>query len=113
MPVPIPRDPWSSASASASNLKEFEAPRAWRLGVNRFVAIAFSCGSIRPGRVPSFRLLRKMAEMVLADQSKPQVMEGITIFVKKELPALEPGAMTSSIESWTAPTVLSRFNTAV
>jgi hypothetical protein len=54
-----------------------------------------------------------MAEMVLADQSKPQVMEGITIFVKKELPALEPGAMTSSIESWTAPTVLSRFNTAV
>jgi hypothetical protein len=51
--------------------------------------------------------------MVLAGQSKAQVMEGITIFVKKELPALEPGAMTYMIESWTAPTVLSRLNTTV
>ena len=33
-------------------------------------------------------------EMVLAGQSKEQVKEGIKIFVKKELPALEPGAMT-------------------
>jgi hypothetical protein len=30
----------------------------------------------------------------LAGQSKAQVKEGMTIFVKKELPALEPGAMT-------------------
>ncbi len=36
----------------------------------------------------------KRTEMVLAGQSKAQVMGGITIFVKKELPALEPGAMT-------------------
>jgi hypothetical protein len=36
----------------------------------------------------------KRTEMVLAGQSKAQVMEGIKIFVKKELPALEPGALT-------------------
>jgi len=36
----------------------------------------------------------KRTEMVLAGQSKAQVMEGIALFVKKELPALEPGAFT-------------------
>jgi hypothetical protein len=36
----------------------------------------------------------KRTEMVLAGQSKAQIKEGIMIFVKKELPALEPGAMT-------------------
>jgi len=36
----------------------------------------------------------KRTEMVLTGQSKAQVMEGITIFVNKELPALEPGALT-------------------
>ena len=36
----------------------------------------------------------KRTEMVLAGQSKAQIMEGITLFIKKELPALEPGAMT-------------------
>jgi hypothetical protein len=36
----------------------------------------------------------KRTEMVLAGQSKDQIMEGIKIFVKKELPALEPGALT-------------------
>ncbi|HEY4903692.1 MAG TPA: hypothetical protein VIH89_09495 [Candidatus Sulfotelmatobacter sp.] len=36
----------------------------------------------------------KRTEMVLAGQSKAQVMEGIKIFVKKELPVLEPGALT-------------------
>ena len=36
----------------------------------------------------------KRTEMVLAGQSKTQIMEGIKIFVKKELPALEPGALT-------------------
>ncbi|MGA7929337.1 MAG: hypothetical protein WCA20_25470 [Candidatus Sulfotelmatobacter sp.] len=36
----------------------------------------------------------KRTEMVLAGQSKAQVKEEITIFAKKELPALEPGAMT-------------------
>jgi len=36
----------------------------------------------------------KRTEMVLAGQSKAQVMEGIKIFVKKELPPLEPGAFT-------------------
>ncbi len=36
----------------------------------------------------------KRTEMVLAGQSKAQVMEGIKIFGKKELPALEPGALT-------------------
>src|ERR1700685_52647 len=36
----------------------------------------------------------KRTEMVLAGQSKAQVMEGIAIFAKKELPALEPGALT-------------------
>jgi hypothetical protein len=32
--------------------------------------------------------------MVLAGQSKAQIKEGIAIFAKKELPALEPGALT-------------------
>ena len=32
--------------------------------------------------------------MVLAGQSKDQVMEGIAAFAKKELPPLEPGALT-------------------
>jgi hypothetical protein len=36
----------------------------------------------------------KRTEMVLAGQSKAQIREGITIFAKKDLPALEPGAMT-------------------
>jgi hypothetical protein len=36
----------------------------------------------------------KRTEMVLAGQSKAQVMEGIKTFVKKELPPLEPGALT-------------------
>jgi hypothetical protein len=36
----------------------------------------------------------KRTEMVLAGQSKAQVMEGIAAFAKKELPALEPGAFT-------------------
>ena len=36
----------------------------------------------------------KRTEMVLAGQSKAQIKEGITAFAKKELPALEPGAMT-------------------
>ncbi len=36
----------------------------------------------------------KRTEMVLAGQSKDQIMEGIKIFVKKELPALETGAFT-------------------
>jgi hypothetical protein len=36
----------------------------------------------------------KRTEMVLAGQSKAQIMDGIKIFVQKELPALEPGALT-------------------
>jgi hypothetical protein len=36
----------------------------------------------------------KRTEMVLAGQSKVQIMEGIKIFAKKELPALEPGGLT-------------------
>ena len=36
----------------------------------------------------------KRTEMVLAGQSKAQVMEGIATFAKKELPPLEPGAFT-------------------
>src|SRR6202167_3575394 len=36
----------------------------------------------------------KRTEMVLARQSKAQIKEGIATFVKKELPALEPGALT-------------------
>jgi hypothetical protein len=36
----------------------------------------------------------KRTEMVLAGRSKAQVKDGITIFAKKELPALEPGALT-------------------
>jgi len=32
--------------------------------------------------------------MVLAGQSKDQIMEGIATFAKKELPPLEPGAFT-------------------
>lgn len=36
----------------------------------------------------------KRTEMVLAGQSKAQIMEGIATFAKKELPPLEPGAFT-------------------
>jgi hypothetical protein len=36
----------------------------------------------------------KRTEMVLAGLSKAQIKEGITTFAKKELPALEPGALT-------------------
>jgi hypothetical protein len=36
----------------------------------------------------------KRTEMVLAGQSKTQIMEGIAAFAKKELPPLEPGAFT-------------------
>lgn len=36
----------------------------------------------------------KRTAMVLAGQSKAQVMEGIATFAKKELPPLEPGALT-------------------
>jgi hypothetical protein len=36
----------------------------------------------------------KRTEMVLAGQSKAQIMEGIATFAMKELPALEPGAFT-------------------
>lgn len=36
----------------------------------------------------------KRTEMVLAGLSKAQIKDGITIFAKKELPALEPGALT-------------------
>src|ERR1700734_4018910 len=36
----------------------------------------------------------KRTEMVLAGRSKPQIMEGIATFAKKELPPLEPGALT-------------------
>jgi len=36
----------------------------------------------------------KRTEMVLAGKSKYQIMEGMAAFVKKELPALEPGAFT-------------------
>jgi hypothetical protein len=46
----------------------------------------------------------KRTAMVLAGQSKAQVMEGITIFVKKESPALEPGAMTYMTSKEAYPT---------
>jgi hypothetical protein len=36
----------------------------------------------------------KRTEMVLAGQSKAQIMEGIATFAKKKLPPLEPGAFT-------------------
>ncbi|MFZ0279349.1 MAG: hypothetical protein WA254_15120 [Candidatus Sulfotelmatobacter sp.] len=35
----------------------------------------------------------KRTEMVLAGQSKAQMLEGIKVFIKQELPPLEPGAM--------------------
>jgi len=38
-------------------------------------------------------LTYKRTEMVLAGQSKAQIVEGIKSFVKQELPPLEPGAM--------------------
>ena len=36
----------------------------------------------------------KRTEMVLAGQSKAQILDGITRFIKQELPPLEPGAMS-------------------
>ena len=38
-------------------------------------------------------LTYKRTEMVLAGQSKAQIIEGIKTFIKQELPPLEPGAM--------------------
>ena len=39
-------------------------------------------------------LTYKRTEMVLAGQSKAQIIEGIKAFIKQELPPLEPGAMS-------------------
>jgi len=39
-------------------------------------------------------LTYKRTEMVLAGQSKAQIIDGLKIFVKQELPPLEPGAMS-------------------
>jgi hypothetical protein len=39
-------------------------------------------------------LTYKRTEMVLTGQSKAQIVEGIKIFIKQELPPLEPGAMS-------------------
>jgi hypothetical protein len=36
----------------------------------------------------------KRTEMVLAGQSKAQIIEGIKTFIKQKLPPLEPGAMS-------------------
>src|SRR5882724_296146 len=36
----------------------------------------------------------KRTEMVLAGQSKAQIIDGIKTFIKRELPPLEPGAMS-------------------
>jgi hypothetical protein len=47
-----------------------------------------------PGVRSILPMTYKRTEMVLAGESKAQVMKGITTFVKKELPAMEPGAMT-------------------
>jgi hypothetical protein len=38
-------------------------------------------------------LTRKRTEMILAGQSKAQVIDGIKTFIKQDLPALEPGSM--------------------
>jgi hypothetical protein len=39
-------------------------------------------------------LTYKRTEMVLAGQSKAQIIDGIKAFIKQELPPLEPGAMS-------------------
>jgi len=39
-------------------------------------------------------LTYKRTEMILAGQSKAQIIEGIKAFIKQELPPLEPGAMS-------------------
>ena len=39
-------------------------------------------------------LTYKRTEMILAGQSKAQIIEGIKTFIKQELPPLEPGAMS-------------------
>ena len=44
-------------------------------------------------------LTYKRTELVLAGLSKAQIIEGIKIFDKKELPALEPGAMSCMMSS--------------
>ena len=50
---------------------------------------------LNPAAVRSFLpVIVKRTELVLAGQSKAQIMDGIAIFAKKELPALEPGALT-------------------
>jgi hypothetical protein len=39
-------------------------------------------------------LTYKRTEMILAGQSKAQIVDGINAFIKQELPSLEPGAMS-------------------
>ena len=39
-------------------------------------------------------LTYKRTELILAGQSKPQIIEGIKAFMKQQLPPLEPGAMS-------------------
>jgi hypothetical protein len=39
----------------------------------------------------------KRTEMVLAGQSKAQIIEGIKTFIKQKLPPLEPGAMSARL----------------
>jgi hypothetical protein len=47
-----------------------------------------------PGARSILPLMYKRTEMVLAGQSKAQIMDGIRAYVKRELPPLEPGGMS-------------------
>ena len=49
--------------------------------------------SIRRLSTPSCRTYKR-TEMILAGQSKAQIIDGIKTFIKQELPPLEPGAMS-------------------
>ncbi len=66
----------------------FDSPEFWNPKVRGPLCLnAPAARSVLP-------LTYKRTEMVLAGQSKDQIMEGIAIFAKKELPPLEPGAMS-------------------
>jgi hypothetical protein len=68
-------------------MARFDHPEFWNPKIRRPLFDPPATRSILP-------ITYKRTEMVLAGQSTAQVKEGMTIFVKKELPALEPGAMT-------------------
>ena len=75
--------------------------RGWMSPFNGELAVNFWNPKLRgplcfnpPAARSILPMTYKRTKMVLAGQSKAQMIEGIKIFIKQELPPLEPGAMS-------------------